>query len=126
MGFRATLRSFFIGENRNDGPTAPVTRVGNEATAAVWRKLAGIADEPVVEQVGVSAIRHTWSGQRGALQVVLLKLLGAATRSRAARSATRACSTASRAGRTPMSKSRRRAQPSHGSFEHNTLAKALQ
>jgi len=27
MGFRDTLRSFFIGQNLNDGPSAPVTRV---------------------------------------------------------------------------------------------------
>jgi polyhydroxybutyrate depolymerase len=110
--------------------------LGIEATAAVWRKLAGIADEPVVEQVGVSAIRHTWSGQRGALQVVLLKLLGGGH------------AEPSRKKRYPgmfnrfpgrqnadveiaeeawaFFKDKRRAQPSHGSFERNTLAKALQ
>jgi len=53
--------------------TAPA--LGIEATAAAWRKLAGLAGEPVVEQVTASAIRYTWSGQHGA-RLVLLKLLG--------------------------------------------------
>jgi polyhydroxybutyrate depolymerase len=114
--------------------TAPA--LGIEATAAVWRKVAGLAGEPVVEQVGASAIRHTWCGQRGAVQVVLLKLLGGGH------------AEPSRKKRYPgmfnrfpgrqnadveiadeawaFFKDKRRAPTSHGSFERDTLAKALQ
>jgi len=50
--------------------------LGIEATAAVWRKLAGLAGEPLVEQMAAGAVRHTWSEPHNAVQVVLLKLLG--------------------------------------------------
>lgn len=49
--------------------------LGIEATAALWRKLAGIAGEPAVNG-SAGAIRHTWSALDGSLQLVLLKIVG--------------------------------------------------
>jgi len=49
--------------------------LGIEATAAHWRKLAGLEGEPVVERSG-SATRHAWGAPAGSLQVVLLKIIG--------------------------------------------------
>lgn len=110
--------------------------LGIEATAAVWRKLAGLAGEPHVDQLAACAIRYTWSDQRGALQVVLLKLLGGGH------------AEPSRKKRYPgmlnrfpgkqnadveiaeeawtFFKDKRRAEHSQGGFERNTFAKALQ
>jgi len=114
--------------------TAPA--LGIEATAAGWRKLAGLAGEPVAEQLAASAIRYTWSGQQGAMQLVLLKLLGGGH------------AEPSRKKRYPgmfsrfpgkqnadleiaeeawtFFKDKRRAAHSQSSFERNALAEALQ
>jgi len=109
--------------------------LGIEATVAVWRKLAGLVGEPIVEQPAASAVRYTWSGPHNTVQVVLLKLLGGGH------------AEPSRKKRYPglfsrfpgrqnagieiaeeawtFFKDKRRAPASHGSFERDTLAKAL-
>ncbi len=49
--------------------------LGIEASAAAWRKLARLEGEPAIDGSS-SAIRHTWGPHPGALQVVLLKIVG--------------------------------------------------
>lgn len=49
--------------------------LGIEATAAAWRKVAGLTGEPVVGG-SPGAVRHTWGALPGSLQVVLLKIVG--------------------------------------------------
>ena len=49
--------------------------LGIEATAAYWRKLAGLEGEPVASGTA-GAVRHTWGTAAGSLQVVLLKIVG--------------------------------------------------
>jgi polyhydroxybutyrate depolymerase len=53
--------------------TAP--SLGIEATAAIWRKLAGLSATATIDGTP-RAIRHTWGGDPASLQVVLLKLVG--------------------------------------------------
>jgi len=109
--------------------------LGIEATVAVWRKLAGLVGEPVVEQPAASAIRHIWSGQHGGLQVVLLKLLGGghAEPSRKKRypglfsrfPGRQSADIEIAEEAWTFFKDKRRAAQSQGSFERDTLAKAL-
>lgn len=60
--------------------TAPA--MGIEATAALWRKLAGLRGEPAVERLPAAngdstrAIRYTWGDDPSALQLVLMKIMG--------------------------------------------------
>lgn len=49
--------------------------LGIEATAAHWRKLAGLEGMPLVDGTA-GAVRHTWGAAAGSLQVVLLKIVG--------------------------------------------------
>lgn len=49
--------------------------MGIEATADVWRKLAGLPEAASLVPAG-SAMRHTWGANASALQVVLLKITG--------------------------------------------------
>lgn len=49
--------------------------LGIDATAAIWRKLAGLEEEPVIDG-SAGVIRHTWGKLPGSLQVVLLKIIG--------------------------------------------------
>jgi len=49
--------------------------LGIEATAAVWRKLAGLTGEPSING-SARAVRQTWGNNPGALQVALLKIIG--------------------------------------------------
>jgi len=49
--------------------------LGIEATAAVWRNLAGLEGEPVVDNTG-RVERCTWGSSAGSLQVALLKIVG--------------------------------------------------
>jgi len=46
-----------------------------EATAALWRKLAGLEGEPAVDGSG-SVVRHVWGISSESMQVVLLKIVG--------------------------------------------------
>jgi polyhydroxybutyrate depolymerase len=56
--------------------------LGIEASVSAWRKLAGLAGQPAVEHLAAAnagstrAVRHTWGGDRAALQLVLLKIVG--------------------------------------------------
>ncbi|WP_426162886.1 alpha/beta hydrolase family esterase [Pseudoduganella sp. R-34] len=60
--------------------TAP--SLGMEATAAVWRKLARLANEPYIEHLAATngdstrAIRYTWGDRAEEVQVSLLKIVG--------------------------------------------------
>jgi polyhydroxybutyrate depolymerase len=49
--------------------------LGIEATAAIWRKLAGLSSAPVMN-TSRRAVRYTWGADAGALQVVLFKIMG--------------------------------------------------
>jgi len=109
--------------------------LGIEATVAVWRKLAGLVGEPIVEQPAASAIRHTWSGQHSGQQVVLLKLLGGghAEPSRKKRypglfsrfPGRQSADIEIAEEAWTFFKDKRRAAQSQGSFDRDTLAKAL-
>jgi len=119
--------------------TAP--SLGMEATADVWRKLARLADTPAVEHMPAAkgdptrALRYTWGGQAGALQVRLVQIVGGghAEPSRKKRYpglfsrfpgrqnagieiAEEACN---------FFKDKRRAPPSEAGFKRNAFAEAL-
>ncbi|KQZ45054.1 PHB depolymerase family esterase [Duganella sp. Root1480D1] len=120
--------------------TAPA--MGIEATAALWRRLAGLCGEPAVARLPTAkgdstrAIRYTWGDDPGALQLVLLKIVGGghAEPSRKKRypglfsrfpgRQNAALEIAEEAW--TFFKDKRRARNSQGSFEGDALAKALQ